>query len=215
MSYLSRQVVDHLKLYELQDWSFGWRSVIAPELSEVYVPGEGDNPRVLIVGEAPGAQEELKKRPFVGATGQILRELMISVNISTGLTPHFGEPNCWLTNVVHFRPPSNCTPTQAEIDIARHGLRKEWIAVGRPRIIVPVGGVALNAIIGKRLSILKMAGQPIPKLSRDSKYLLYIWPMIHPSFGIRHKSMIPLIEKDWSQFDKWLKQTKALTEVYY
>ena len=204
-------MINHNKLDELQDWSFGWRSVIAPELSEVYVPGEGDNPRILIVGEAPGAQEELKKRPFVGAAGQVLRELMISVNISTGLTPHFGEANCWLTNVVHFRPPSNRTPTQAEIDIARYGLRREWIAVGRPQVIVPVGGVALNAITGKRLSILKMSGKCFIEKSRKGEQL-FIWPMIHPSFGLRQKDMVPLIEKDWDRFDKWLKQTKSLRD---
>jgi len=170
--------VDHEMLDELSDWNHGWRAIF-PNLSEVYVPGEGDNPQVM------------------------LRDLMAGVGLFTGLTPHFGKPNCWLTNVVHFRPPRNRTPLPQEITVARSGLRAEWVAVGRPRIIVPVGGVALGAIMGRKLSILKMAGTPIFKTSQEGRRLA-IWPMIHPSFGLRNKSAIPQIEEQWDVFGEWL-----------
>ncbi len=206
MSGLS--VEQYSVLDDIQDAAFGVRAAIAPELSEVYVPGEGDNPRVFIVGEAPGAQEEIKRRPFVGPAGRVLRELMAGVELFTGDTPHFGEPNCWLTNVVKFRPPRNRTPTETEIMGFRHLLRQEWIAIGRPRVIIPVGGTALKGIMGEPLSILKMSGKVIKRKSNVDGSVgrtLFIYPMIHPSFGIRQKSLIPLIENDWDHFGQWFK----------
>lgn len=203
-------MVDWDELEDIRDWNFGWRAALDTGLSERYVPGEGDNPRVFIVGEAPGAQEDVAQRPFVGPAGRVLRDLMASCGIFTGETPHFGVPNCWLTNVIHFRPPGNRTPTQAEISVARMGLRDEWTAVGRPRIIVPVGGTALTAIMGERLSILHMSGKYILKDSRDGKQKLFVWPMIHPSAGLKNNALIPHIEKDWSRLDGWLKRTGML-----
>lgn len=203
------------KLEELEYWNHGWRAALDSGLSERYVPGEGDNPQVLLVGEAPGAQEDVALRPFVGAAGRVLRDLMASVGLFTGETPHFGMANCWITNVVHFRPPRNRTPTKEEVFVARSGLRQEWAAIGRPRIIIPLGGIALNAIMRnppleekgsfKRLSILQYSGKPLTVNTVHSRKprILTIWPMIHPSFGVRQKAIIPLIEKDWDAFDKW------------
>jgi uracil-DNA glycosylase family 4 len=191
------------KLGELEDWNHGWRTALDTKLSERYVPGEGDNPRVLLVGEAPGAQEDVALRPFVGPAGRVLRDLMASVGLYTGQTPHFGEPNCWLTNLVHFRPPRNRNPLPSEITVARSGLREEWRAVGRPRVIIPVGGIALKAICGKDYSILACAGKPIFYESRRAKLRMTIWPTIHPSYGLRIPDMIPHLENDWAQFEKW------------
>lgn len=196
-------IVDWDRLGDLEDWNHGWRITIGTGLSERYVPGEGDNPRVLLVGEAPGAQEDVALRPFVGPSGRVLRDLMASCELFTGLTPHFGLANCWLTNVVHFRPPRNRNPLPKEIYVARSGLREEWIAVGRPRIIVPVGGIALKAIMGKSWSILSCAGEPQFVRSKQGEHLS-IWPMIHPSFGLRQPDMIPLMESHWEKFDSWL-----------
>jgi DNA polymerase len=196
-------VEQHSALDDIHDAAFGVRAAIAPELSEVYVPGEGNNPRVMIIGEAPGAQEEVYRRPFVGASGRILRELMTGVELFTGDTPHFGEPNCWLTNAVKFRPPRNRKPTDTEVMGFRYLLQEEWGAIGMPQVIVPVGGVALMAVMGRKMSILRMAGKRLDMVSRKG-LPIFIWPMIHPSFGLREKSIIPLIEKDWDKFGHWM-----------
>lgn len=200
-------MIDWGKLGEIEDWNHAWRATLDTGLSERYVPGEGDNPRVLLVGEAPGAQEDVALRPFVGPAGRVLRDLMASVGLFTGLTPHFGEPNCWLTNLVHFRPPGNRNPLPNEISVARMGLRDEWEAIGKPRIIVPVGGIALKAIMGRNISITRVSGTVIEQKSNMDGGVgkkLFICPMIHPSFGLRQKDIIPLIEKDWDKFAEWL-----------
>lgn len=198
--------IDWSALDELQDWSYGWRAAIAPDLSNVYVPGEGGNPQVMIIGEAPGAQEEIKKRPFVGPAGIVLRELMSMAGLYTGGTPELGQANCWLTNVVKFRPPRNRTPYFPEIQVARFGLLEEWKAIRKPLIIVPVGAVALQAVMGRQISILRVSGKPIIVKSRTTWGMqMAVWPMIHPAYGLRNVSAQDRIEQHWEIFAEWLR----------
>lgn len=191
--------LDVLRKREMCSGGFG-------SLGTRYVPGEGDNPQAFIIGEAPGAQEEIKGRPFVGPAGAVLRQLMMLAGLHTEAFPNFPDANCWLTNVVKFRPPGNRNPTEAEIKAARPYLREEWIAVGRPRLIIPVGGIALRAITGKQISILRAAGKChwyAGEYTGKGGPNLAIWPMVHPSFGLRNPGVQPLLEEDWERLGKW------------
>ncbi len=165
------------------------------ELSAAYVAGEGpENPWVFVLGEAPGGVEDTRRSPFRGPAGIVLRQLIASVGLSD-------EGDCWITNVVKFRPPSNKTPNDKLIEAARPYLRREWRAVGQPKIIIAVGGVALRALFGtkRRISILKVAGKHIRIKGLD------IWPMVHPSFGIRNPAIVPVLERDWDKLAEWLR----------
>lgn len=195
-----------LELLELKH--LGWRAKHAKDMSDVYVGGEGENerPPVMIIGEAPGAEEVLRHRPFVGPAGRVLRQLMEVARVFTGYAPYFGNANCWLTNVVKFRPPGNRTPWPQEIGSVRSLLRTEWICIGKPRIIIPVGGVALTALVGRNVSILKHSGWLHKVLSTVDGKDLYVWPMIHPAYGLRNKSLQPLMEEDWTVFGEWLRE---------
>lgn len=176
-------------------------------LGRVVVPGEGegDNPIAFVIGEAPGAQEEIARRPFVGVSGHVLRDLMVLAGLfATKDAPNGVEPNAWLTNVVKFRPPGNRNPTPSEIKAARPYLRTEWQAVGSPRIIIPVGSVALTTIVGKPTGILKHSGRLHEQTSNVDGKPLYVWPMIHPSFGLRNEAMRPIMEKDWLALGEWM-----------
>lgn len=174
------------------------------------VPGEGSetNSMAFIIGEAPGAQEALVGRPFVGPAGDVLRQLMQIANLHS----YFSEgsqytPNCWLTNVLKFRPPGNRNPTWNEIQACRPYLRREWHAAYRPRLIIPVGGIALTAVMGVQLSILKYAGQGIIKQSRTGprwRTELMVWPMIHPAYALRNKATQPLVEQHWKKLGEWI-----------
>lgn len=200
---------DALERIALDQCTTFWFTEEFSQLSKVYVPGEGDNPKVFVVGEAPGATEEIKRRPFVGRAGAVLRQLM---DIAS-LYAHHGAgtddvPNCWLTNVVKFRPPRNRTPTWTELKAARPFLRAEWQAVGCPRVIVPVGGSALRAITGrKHISIIRHSGWMHEEVSRVDGKPLYVWPMLHPSYGLREPAMRSIVEKDWTNFGRWLDET--------
>lgn len=165
-----------------------------------FVPGEGRADagvcRALIIGEAPGAQEALCHRPFVGPAGKVQRELMGFAGLST-------EDNCWLTNVIHYRPPGNRKPTPREISAMRPYIVEEWKALSRPRLIVTVGATALEAVSGSRMSVLRVSGHPRSIVAKDGRTRVWIWPMIHPSYGLRNKAVIPIIEKDWHALAEW------------
>lgn len=210
--------IDWEELDEIEDGNHGWRAALQDttdgvkgmsNLSAVYVSGEGDNPEAFIIGEAPGAQEEIQQRPFVGPAGVAMRDLMAIAGLYAEVT-YVGDnqngiahvPNCWLTNVVKFRPPKNRKPTPIEIQAARPWLLREWKAVGSPQLIIPVGGVALHAVLGKPQSILRSAGKLHTAVSREGK-TLFIWPMVHPSFGLRTPTIQPLLEQDWEKLGEW------------
>jgi DNA polymerase len=163
----------------------------------VLVPGEGasSNARVLIVGEAPGATENTAGRPFVGASGSVLRSLIVDVAMLRG-------KDYFITNTVKYRPPGNRTPTWQEVAHSMPYLRAEFKAIGSPNVIVAVGSTAYGAFRPDpgRPGILTSAGKPQP-IERG-----YLVPMIHPAYGLRNKSIRPLMEEHWDRFGHWFRE---------
>lgn len=161
----------------------------------VLVPGEGHSqPNILIVGEAPGATENTAKRPFCGASGRILRSLITD---AAGLQ----DADYFITNVVKYRPPGNRTPFPEEIEAAVPYLRREWSALGCPGVIVAVGAVALLALAPDMPSVTKAAGKPV--VLKGGRAL---WPMFHPAYGMRNKSIRPIMEKHWTELGRWYRE---------
>ncbi len=163
----------------------------------VLVPGEGSSrPNVFIVGEAPGAMENTHKRPFVGASGAVLRSL---IRDAAGLE----ERDWFITNVVKYRPPGNRTPEPQEIDASVPYLRREYASLGSPAVIVAVGGVAFSVFRpeGERGGILSRSGEPITLKGGKA-----LWPMIHPAYGLRNSQARPAMEKHWEQFGIWYRE---------
>lgn len=109
------------------------------------VPGEGNlNAKIMLVGEAPGKNEDEQGRPFVGAAGQLLNSLLEQAGL--------GRQDVYITNVVKCRPPNNRTPTEDEV-AACIGFLREEISLVRPKVIVALGNTAGSAIMslaGKR-----------------------------------------------------------------
>lgn len=201
-------MIDYDALDAIADDARNIRRLHFPELSRNYVPGEGngDHCEAFIIGEAPGADEDIARRPFVGRTGKIQRQLMELAGLHAA--SRFDElSNCWLTNAVKFRPPRNAKPSDGMVRAFRHLLLEEWKAVGSPRVVVPVGGVSLFAVTGKKLSILRAAGKAHFYTGRDTGKgapTMVIWPMVHPSFGARAGEQVQeLIEADWLKFGEW------------
>jgi DNA polymerase len=185
------------------------------------VPGEGNaiDPMVMVIGGRPGAQEAMKLRPFVGPSGVMLRRLMDSAGLIATPTVTKGseehpetqgivEPNCWLTNVVKYRPPRNRTPYWQEIQEARKDLRHEWVCIGRPPIIICVGATAWKAIVPKDRGLLESAGQLYMHFKSNRKpQNMAVWPMIHPGLPLRDHSYRDVVEKHWEDLGEWLWET--------
>jgi DNA polymerase len=179
------------------------------------VGGEGDNPQAMIIGEAPGAEELMSGRPFVGPSGRVLRSLMSIAGfhaewvgkLTGAIVPpkcnHGVPPNCWLTNVVKYRPLRNRTPTLKEIADFRPYLRREWIHIGRPQLIVTVGGVAAQAVFGKSIPVLERAGYPWFVKHAATAKTVCVWPMVHPSYALRNKEYRSTMERHWTELQSW------------
>lgn len=115
------------------------------------VLGTGDmNTRLMFVGEGPGAQEDLQGKPFVGRSGDLLREAF-------HLPPTFDRATIFITNVVKCRPPGNRNPTSAEMEACSRFLYEE-IKLVNPRVIVTLGKVASEYLLERPVKITKENG---------------------------------------------------------
>jgi DNA polymerase len=115
------------------------------------VPGEG-NPKaqLVLVGEGPGATEDQTGRPFVGAAGRLLEEILAAVELA--------REDVFICNVVKCRPPQNRKPLPDEIAACIPYLHRQ-LAIIRPRVILTLGGTAAEALLGVRKSLGDLRGK--------------------------------------------------------
>jgi DNA polymerase len=105
------------------------------------VPGEGPyNARIMLVGEAPGREEDLKGRPFVGRAGRLLNSVLEPIGIP--------RKHVFITNIVKCRPPKNRQPTKRERDTCKEAYLQRQIDVIRPKLVVLLGRTAAQALLG-------------------------------------------------------------------
>ena len=98
------------------------------------------NSRIMIVGEAPGSEEDRTGLPFVGSAGMLLNQMLNSISLSR-------EYDCYITNLIFWRPPGNRTPNKHEIEICLP-LVKEHIEIIDPKLIILLGNVAIKSLLG-------------------------------------------------------------------
>ena len=103
----------------------------------VFSRGTSFNPEVLFIGEAPGFEEDVQGKPFVGRSGKLLDRWIEYLNLDS----------CVITNVVKCRPPENRTPTREEIETCRPYLLRQ-LTIYKPKLMVLLGRVAVNSMLG-------------------------------------------------------------------
>jgi uracil-DNA glycosylase family 4 len=134
--------------------------------------------RVLILGEAPGREEDLEGRPFVGRAGQLLDRMFAAIGLSrTSPDPATG---IYITNVMPWRPPANRDPDAAEIAMMRPFVERH-IALADPAVIVVMGNTPLDALTGAR-GILRARGTWTLALGKP------VLPMTHPAYLLRNSA---------------------------
>ena len=129
---------------------------------------------IMLIGEGPGAQEDLAGIPFVGRAGQLLDKMLLSINLD--------RKNVYISNVVNYRPPSNRRPTEEEIERYLPFLTKH-IEIINPKILILLGSTALNALIGNTEVISKARGKWIQKEIGLAEP--WIISSFHPAFLMR------------------------------
>jgi len=131
------------------------------------VPGEGpEGAYIFFVGEAPGKEEDLQGRPFVGAAGEILNTILRDVGIK--------REEVFITSILKCRPPGNRPPRKEEMEKCRPYLFEQIESVN-PKFIVPLGNYGLQSLLGSRVSISEARGK---KLKFRNWHVL---PTFHPA----------------------------------
>ncbi len=152
------------------------------------VPGEGNlEAELMFVGEAPGRDEDIQGRPFVGRAGQLLTKIIEAM--------HFKREEVYITNVVKCRPPENRTPHVEEVETCKTYLLSQ-IEMIQPRVIVSLGKVASDFFIRSHLGMTAMRGN----FSDYGK--IRVMPTFHPSYLIRNEPNKLLKKKVWEDMQK-------------
>lgn len=157
------------------------------------VPGEGDpDADVMFIGEAPGAKEDETGRPFVGAAGRLLDEMLAGVGLN--------RKKVFITNVVKYRPPENRDPLAEEVSQCWPWLQ-EQIKIIEPKLIVLLGRHAMARFIPET-SISQVHGRPY-HLDKN----VYL-PLYHPAVALYNANMKATLAEDFATIPALIKQLK-------
>ena len=145
--------------------------------------------KVMLVGEAPGAEEDKLGKPFVGVSGQLLDKMLNAISLN--------RKKVYITNIIPWRPPGNRTPTDYEIETFKPFLLKH-IELVNPKIIIAVGGSAAKALLEINDGILRNRGK-WKKLEISDKIKIDIIATLHPAYLLRSPSQKKLAWEDLKQ----------------
>ena len=159
------------------------------------------NSKIMIIGEGPGANEDLEGVPFIGRTGDLLDKMLTSINLD--------RDNVYITNVVNYRPPENRNPTEEEIIRYLPYLTKH-IEIIDPKILILLGSAALNAVIGKEQTISEVRGKWISK--KIGKCNTSIIVSFHPAFLMRQPNQKAMSWMDLKMIRKKILDLKIKIE---
>ena len=130
--------------------------------------------KIMLVGEAPGSNEDQEGLPFVGRAGALLDKMLASINLN--------RKNVYISNIINYRPPENRRPTDEEVNRYMPFIKKH-IEIINPKILVLLGSTAMNALIGNDIVISKARGKWIDKKFGSCKTSVII--TFHPAFLMR------------------------------
>jgi DNA polymerase len=147
--------------------------------------------RVMLVGEAPGRDEDIQGKPFAGQSGQLLDRMLAAIGLSRGADDR--ESAVFITNVVFWRPPGNRTPTEAETQMCMPFLLRT-IELQKPDVIVCLGATPAHRLTGRSDGILKMRGKWVT--ANVSGRNIPLLPTLHPAYLLRQPAQKRLAWRD-------------------
>lgn len=160
------------------------RCGLAEGRQQVVVSRGNPAARLMLIGEGPGAQEDLAGLPFVGRSGQLLDQLLAAAGLDS-------QSDTYVCNVVKCRPPGNRKPTAAEMAACRPWLEQQ-IALVDPLVIALVGATALEGVLGIRGGITRLRGQwqagEQGGLGDGGLRGRWLMPLLHPAYLLRNPS---------------------------
>lgn len=188
----------HIPLEQIRAEVEGCRKCPLHEGRTQAVFGIGEaHARVLIIGEAPGKNEDLQGEPFVGAAGKYLNELLGYAGIT--------RDEVFIANVLKCRPPGNRDPQPAEIEQCSPYLREQTRTID-PEYIVTLGNFATKFILKTEVGITRLHGS----LAQAGRFKVF--PVFHPAAAIYDRSKREALEADFRTLGTLLKQTESQKE---
>jgi len=158
------------------------------------VPGDGSaNSKIVFIGEAPGKNEDLEGRPFVGAAGKFLNEMLANINLK--------REDIYITNVVKYRPPGNRDPLPEEVESCAKWLEEE-LNIIKPKLIIFLGRHALQHFFpNEKISLVH--GKILKKKTKigDTFFALY-----HPAAALYNGSMRDILIEDFKKIPRVLEK---------
>jgi len=147
--------------------------------------------RVMLIGEAPGRDEDIQGKPFVGRSGQLLDRMLAAVGLSR--TAQDRESAVFITNVIFWRPPGNRTPTDAETQMCLPFLLRT-IELQKPDVIVCLGATPAQRLTARTDGILKLRGKWVT--ANVSGRNIPLLPTLHPAYLLRQPAQKRLAWRD-------------------
>lgn len=161
-----------------------------------YVPGEGSSsPDVVFIGEGPGETEDNFGRPFIGNAGQLLDKVIARMGYS--------RETVFIGNIVKCRPPNNRDPLKDEVDACMPFLIRQ-LEILRPKVIVCLGKVAMNNLLGTDYSIMAQRGKQFEFRG------IPVIPTFHPAYILRQQTQDEISKAKW---DMWHDMENVLAIV--
>jgi DNA polymerase len=159
------------------------------------VPGEGPtHAEIMLIGEGPGARENEQGRPFVGASGKFLDQLLEQASVT--------RADVWITNVVKCRPPGNRDPLPDEIETCTGNYLQHQIRIVNPSIIVTLGRHSMGLFF-KGAKITQIHGQMRKVEDR------FVIAMYHPAAALHQMSLKSVIMADFAKLPELLREARA------
>jgi DNA polymerase len=143
--------------------------------SLVFADGRPGAP-LMLIGEAPGGEEDRQGLPFVGPSGRLLDRMLASIGLSR-------ERDVYITNILPFRPPGNRTPTDAEISLFMPFLLRH-VALASPRRVVALGGSSAKALLRAKEGITRLRGKWLQVMIEEERALPLL-ATLHPAYLLR------------------------------
>jgi DNA polymerase len=158
--------------------------------------GDGNpDAALMLVGEAPGREEDLEGLPFVGRSGQLLDRILAAIGRD--------RTSAYIANVIPWRPPGNRTPTPQETEICRPFIERQ-IELASPKVLVALGGPSAKLLVGTTDGILRLRGT-WKTHSTASGISIPVMPTLHPAYLLRNPAHKKLAWRDFLEVKARLK----------
>lgn len=151
--------------------------------------------RIMLIGEAPGSEEDRQGLPFVGPSGQMLDRMLATIGLDRG--------NVWITNVIYWRPPGNRAPTAGEIATCQPFLERQ-IELLRPAVILFVGGIAARALLDTTEGVTRLRGRRFAYRGPGLGEAVPALVTFHPAYLLRSPLNKRFAWRDLLTLNAWL-----------